>query len=303
LAGAIKEVREECGTDLLVVETGGVFPERGNQAFQRGDLALKVMEQMGYDAVGLSGRDIALGFSCVEKAFRANPEFPIVISNLVRRSDSNPPFGKRYIIREKNGIRIGILSVASDTELEQMLARNAFGKGLQVIPPVAALQSLVEEVKRVTDIVVLLSQLTQERTFSLVKNVTGIHVVLLGRTFQGFQKPIPQDLAARFAWAAPKGNMLRRIELSLDGDRPIKRFETKSIHLDKTVQEDPEIGAMVAKEIEDRQGKERREFQEQQKKILGMTPDQYLKYLEEQGMAVPLEPGAAREKGAAGCSD
>jgi 2',3'-cyclic-nucleotide 2'-phosphodiesterase (5'-nucleotidase family) len=303
LAGAIKEARTEYGADLLVVDTGGVFPERGPRARQRGDLALKAMEQMDYDAIGLASKDIAFGFPGIEKVRRTNPEFPVVISNLVRRSDSSPPFGRRYIIREKNGIRIGILSVAFAEELERMRARSAFGNGLQVTPPVKALESLVQEVKGKTDIVVLLSQLPQEQTFSLVREVAGIHVALLGSPLNAFPKPIPPDLAARFVWVAPKGNILRRIELSLDADRSIESFATKSIRLDKTVREDLEIGRLVADEIEGWQGEERRKFQEQQKRILQMTPEQYLEYLQKQGRLIPLEPGASREKSASGCSD
>jgi len=284
MAGAIKEVRKESDCGLFVVDSGRIFPEKGANILQDGKLALRIMQDMGYDAIGLAETDIALGFNVMEKTLKSNPDFPVVISNVVKKDGLNPPFGERYIVLEKNGIKVAVMSVVPDVELEGVPDSSSPVSSLAVISPLTAVEGLIKEVKGKADLVLLLSQLDQDQTFSILRKIKDLPMVaVLGRPLGRLPRKLPKDLAERFIWSSPKGNIIRKVKLSLDRDGKISSFETEAVRLDKSVEEDPVIARLVREEMLARDEMKRKELQERQKKILSMTPEEYIQYLAKEG--------------------
>ncbi len=303
MAGAIKKARKESDCGLLVVDSGRIFPKTGSKVSKNGALAFNVMGQIGYDAIGLAETDIALGFNVMEKTLKSSPDFPVVISNVVNKGGLNPPFGKRYIVLEKNGIKVAVMSVVPDVDLEGLPDSSSSVSSLAVISPLTAVEGLIKEVKEKADLVLLLSQLDQDQTFSLLREIKDIPMIaVLGRPLGRLPRKLPNDLAKRFIWSSPKGNIIRKVKLSLDRDGKISSFETEAVRLNKSVEEDPVIARLVREEVLARDEIKRKELQERQKKILSMTPEEYMQYLAKQGhQKGPVSLPVVSRKNKSGC--
>ena len=73
------------------------------------EVTLKAMGLMKYDAVALGPQDLLLGPNPL-KALLSAERLPVAASNLVS-GETGAPFEKPYVLVEKEGIRVGILSV------------------------------------------------------------------------------------------------------------------------------------------------------------------------------------------------
>ena len=67
---------------------------------------------MGYDAMGIGDDDLTLGKRLFDRVFRRRPNFPFLSSNLVDGESGKPVF-QSHLIKEVNGLRIGIFSLIS----------------------------------------------------------------------------------------------------------------------------------------------------------------------------------------------
>ncbi len=133
---------------------------------------------MGYDAIGIGDDDLSLG-----KKFLVNlskkSKIHFLSSNVVDQ-DSNQLLFQRYLIREVNGLRIGIFA---------LLARETFIRGsdprkdgLIFRDPVETVQEIVRELQSKTDFIILLSHLGYQQDVELAFKTSGIHMIVGGHT-------------------------------------------------------------------------------------------------------------------------
>lgn len=122
-AALINQIRSE-GQDILLLDCGDIF--QGTPYFNMfaGEIEMKVMSDMGYDAGTIGNHDFDAG---VEGLVKQLPyaDFPFIISNYI--VDDTPLSGKTlpYKIWNYNGIKIGIYGLG--IELDGLVAPEMYG--------------------------------------------------------------------------------------------------------------------------------------------------------------------------------
>src|SRR5512139_1052087 len=122
---------------------------------EKAHLIVESFNLMGYDAIGIGDDDLTLGKEfLLEISKKAN--FPFLSSNLLDEASGKVLF-QSFLIKEINGLRIGIFSLLSPNFF--MGSSDPRIKGLTIRSPIEVAQAMVKELKPKVDLIVLLSHL------------------------------------------------------------------------------------------------------------------------------------------------
>ncbi len=143
-------------------------------ATQKACLIIESFNRMGCDGVGIGDDDLSLGKkSLLEVSKKA--KFPFLSSNLIDQ-ESGALLFHPYLLKEVNGLRIGIFSVISpDTFSGPSDPRM---RGLVIRDPIETVRGIVKEVGPRTDLIILLSHLGYANDVGLAQAIQGIHVIV-----------------------------------------------------------------------------------------------------------------------------
>jgi len=170
---------------------------------------------MGYDALGIGDDDLSLGKEfLLEISKKAN--FPFLSSNVIDEESGKLLF-PAYIVKEINGLRIGIFSLLSpDSFLGQGDPRR---KGLILRSSVETAQNMVKELQPKTDLIILLSHLGYPKDVELLQTVSGIHFILGSHTGINFAYP-PIMNKTTILQTASKGMYAGRLDITFYNQEP-----------------------------------------------------------------------------------
>jgi 2',3'-cyclic-nucleotide 2'-phosphodiesterase (5'-nucleotidase family) len=182
----VKDLRES-EKGILLLDSGDLFfkkylnpiPENELKMMsEKAHLIIECLNVMGYDAIGIGDDDLTLGKEfLLEISKRAN--FPFLSSNLLDEGSGKILF-KPFLIKEINGLRIGIFSLFSPNFITG--ASDPRRKGLNIRSPMETAQAMVKELKPKTDLIILLSHLGYAKDIELAQAVEGIHFIVGGHT-------------------------------------------------------------------------------------------------------------------------
>jgi len=172
---------------LLLLDAGDLFfkkfsaphPESEIQKLnEKAHLILKSFDLMGYHAIGIGDDDLSLGKNFLFELSKAsNVHF---LSSNVIDEDSGKTLFQRYVIKEVNGLKIGIFSLLSPDAF--ISASDPREKGLIFRDPVETAQEMVRELEPQTDLIILLSHLGYPKDMELTHKISGIHIIVGGHT-------------------------------------------------------------------------------------------------------------------------
>ncbi len=212
------------GRKILLLDTGNLFFRKPPQteakrkdAFLRVDLLIHAYNQMGYDAVNVGEKDLAMGLRFLSEA-STRARFSLVSTNLVDERTGRYIF-KPYIVKEIAGLRVGILGLLDD-RFNPILREKS--PGLTVAEPVAALKAAMKRLRDHCDFIVLLSQLGGSKDRKLAGEVHGIDLIL-GGGGESRRAVMEEENGTAIYRLEPRGGYLGRVDYSLNNtERPIK---------------------------------------------------------------------------------
>jgi 5'-nucleotidase/UDP-sugar diphosphatase len=261
----IESIRQE-NKSVLLLDSGGVFDYQRETA----EFMLKTMEMMGYDALNLGSREFQFGQEFLERS-RSQVSFPYIASNLLYNG-TKLPWASDYIIKEAGGIKAAVLGILDPEDIKQYF-KQELEKGLQVIPPEAALKKLVPEVRKKADLVILLSNLSKTKNLDLLEAVEGIDVTI----FSGCNDPLdtkpPENLV--ILHTGFKGMTMGLLKLALDDKQAVSVIETSSVSMDPSVPGNEEIALLVEAHKKELQIKEQ-QMKKELMEGLQLTPQQFM---------------------------
>jgi len=169
-------------------------------ATEKAKLIIDSLNLMGYDALAIGDDDLALGKEFLSEMSR-KANFPFVSSNVIDESSGKPLFHP-YLMKESNGLKIGIFSLlAPDTFPNPYDPRR---KGLALRSPTETAQAMVKDLQPKADLIILLSHLGYPKDVELAQTVPGIHLIVGGHT--GVNLPYPPVInKSLILQMAPKG--------------------------------------------------------------------------------------------------
>lgn len=141
-------------------------------------LIIESLNLMGYDAMGVGDDDLSLGKEFLLKISK-KANFPILSANIVDEESGKPLF-QTSLVKESNGLRIGLFSLLSP-DLFSSLGDSRL-KGISIRPPFETAQAMVRELQPKTDLIVLLSHLSYQKDLELAQAVPGIHLIVGSHT-------------------------------------------------------------------------------------------------------------------------
>jgi 2',3'-cyclic-nucleotide 2'-phosphodiesterase (5'-nucleotidase family) len=214
----VKELREN-RKDVLVLDAGDLFfkkfsnPIPENELKMVSDKAYLIIESfnlMGYDALGIGDDDLSLGKEFL-MGISKKAKFPFLSSNLIDEESGKLLF-RSYILKEINGLRVGIFSLLSpDVFLSPTDIRR---KGLIIRNPVETAQIMIKELQPKTDLLILLSHLSYPKDVELAQIVSGVHFIIGIHTGANLIYP-PLVKNTYILETAPKGMYGGRLELNI----------------------------------------------------------------------------------------
>src|SRR5512136_1043898 len=131
------------GKDILLLDTGNLLFRKPPQtetnrrdALLRVDLLIQSYNEMGYDVVNVGEKDLMMGFKYLSEV-SAKAKFSFISTNLVNKKTGKSVF-KPYVIKEIEGLKIGILGLLDDQFNLTFLEKDP---GLNITEPYSALKA------------------------------------------------------------------------------------------------------------------------------------------------------------------
>jgi len=170
----------------LVVDTGDFLGTPDKAYGYDTDLMLVVMRMIGYDAVTIGESDLRRGLDYIKDA-AARGGFPIVAANLFRAGEPRVrPFAP-YLIKKVGKTRYGIIGVLGKEDRGANFSQYVWldpgmmeKEKIVVTDPIVAIKDVLPEVRKRSDVVVILAHTGLERAKEIATLVPGVDVVVSG---------------------------------------------------------------------------------------------------------------------------
>lgn len=174
LATIIRQVRAEM-PNVLLLDVGDIIHGSPEDYYSGGKATITAMNATGYQVAVTGNHDFDFGQDTLEGAI-STAAFPFIAANL--RTNSGGQWNKveQYRIIEIAGVRIAVLGL---TTLEAItLQWPANMNGIRVDDPIATAQTMIPEMRKLADVVVVLSHLGAIIDTSLARQVPGIDFII-----------------------------------------------------------------------------------------------------------------------------
>jgi len=292
----VEKVRSE-ENNVLLLDTGRVFPRSGGLFKERADLHIKGMNMMQYSAMCVGKSEFQHGFDFL-KEMQAAAEFPWITSNLIMRK-TGVPLGSRYTILNVGEVKVGVVGVIAEHVFEKF-KNPRISSRFSALSPEETLRKLIPEVRKKADIVILLSQCLFDTTLRLKKTIAGIDIVLCSPSAVVSKKELEAD--PRIFLVSQRGVSLGKVKITLAQDKTISNVLNTTVNLDDAVADQPQMAQLINdtfitisnQELEQRRKlsaeRARKEAEKEVAKYKNMSPLEYFEMLKKQ-QGDPVKPG------------
>lgn len=189
----VKQFREE-HPEMLLFDGGDFSQGTPYYNFFRGELEVKMMNLMRYDAMTIGNHEFDFGLENLARLYRM-ADFPVVCANYDVTGTVLEGLVKSYVVLEREGLRIGVFGLSPQLE---GLVQASRCEGVVYKDPVATAQAVVDKLRGAEhcDVVICLSHLGLLGIDSeipgdevLVSGTRGIDLVLGGHTHTFLEQP------------------------------------------------------------------------------------------------------------------
>lgn len=234
----VKNLKKE-KENVLFFDGGDLFHGTLPLVASKGEAILPILQKMNLDGFVPGNWDYAYG----KKQLRHLTEsltFPTLACN-VADDDAQEGFLKPYVIKELNGIKIGVIGLTYP--YVDITMPPDFSTGLSFTKGVEEVRQSVEVLKRQVDAIVLLSHMGLPLDVKLVSLVDGIDIVLSGHSHDRITTPIIEN-GAYIVQAGSSSSFLGRLDVEVENGA-ISDVHYELIEIDESFEEDEEIKRMV----------------------------------------------------------
>lgn len=187
----IKEARKE-NPDLLLFDCGDISQGTPYYNMFRGEVEIKMMNIMKYDAMALGNHEFDFGMDNMVRLF-SMAQFPVLCANYDVTGTPLEGLVKPYTIIQRNGLKVGVFGLAPRTE---GLVQADKCEGVVYLNPIDAAQEVANKLKASEgcDVVICLSHLGYLNEdapcdVELVQKTNNIDVILGGHSHTFMKEP------------------------------------------------------------------------------------------------------------------
>ena len=213
LVGFVDQFRQDYDGNVLVLDAGDLW--RGTFLSNRtnGELLVSALNIAGYDAVSPGNHDFDDGQEVLQARVKQS-KFPWLAANLIETATGQPPFGmKPYLIKTVGGIRFGIIGLTNPGT--PIINKPASVKGLQFLSGAQGVQRVYDEVRKQSDLVVVLSHIGVDGDVELAQSVAGIDIIIGGHSHTALSnaRVVGKTIITQ---AGSNAKYLGKLELAID---------------------------------------------------------------------------------------
>lgn len=190
-AALVKQLRSEHPSDMLLFDCGDFSQGSVYYNLFRGEVEVKLMNQMGYDACVVGNHEFDFGLENLARLIRM-ARFPFVCTNYDFSGTPCEGLVHPYAMIERNGLRVGVVGVSP--RLEGLVSKQCYGS-VRYRDPAKAVQPVVDMLRKEKqcDFIVCLSHLGwaegDDYDMGFVRRTHGIDLLLGGHTHFLFDRP------------------------------------------------------------------------------------------------------------------
>jgi 2',3'-cyclic-nucleotide 2'-phosphodiesterase (5'-nucleotidase family) len=258
------------GAPVLLVDAGGLFGPRNKLERDQTRFVCEVTAGFGYDAIGLGQADLNYGVGFLREMMEKN-RLPFTNANVRDKATGQlllPP----WLVVQKGGVRFGIVSVLDPAE--PFITMTAQDEAYQVDDPVATLRTVIPELRKQAQTIILLSHLDLPRTESLLKEVAGVDIAVVGHTHQAM--PAERIVGKTVMLAAGfEGRTVGRLSGQFGRDGVMQGFQVKLIELDEKIAGDAVILEKVT-QLKQKLEEARQSLRGRHQQVKGSATEQFL---------------------------
>lgn len=191
-AQLIQQIRKE-QDNVLLLDAGDIFQGTPYFNFYNGEVEIKAMTAMGYDATTIGNHDFDSGITNLAQQLQQHAAFPMIVSNYDFSGTAMETKYQPYKIFEKGGLKIGVLGLG--IELQGLVPDNLTG-GTKYLSPIEKGNEYAALLKKKNcDLIICLSHLGYKYNSNkisdlvLAKETENIDVIIGGHTHSFLDNP------------------------------------------------------------------------------------------------------------------
>jgi 2',3'-cyclic-nucleotide 2'-phosphodiesterase (5'-nucleotidase family) len=257
---AQREENEKENVPLLLVDAGDIYAGTPEGNLTKGAAIVELMNAVRYDALTTGNHEYDEGFYNLTRLAK-QAEFPFLAANVSMKSSGHlPPFARPFIIKDYQGLKIGIVGVVTDETPELTLASSTDRLLFRPPAPVVEFYRNLMEVEGI-DLLMVLSHLGLDEDRKLAEEVPGIGLIIGGHSHDLLPRPLRvKKTGTLICQAGCYGKYAGRLDLWIDRERDKIVKYKYSIFTNREGSYPPDLETDRRMEkIEDRVGKKYRE--------------------------------------------
>jgi 5'-nucleotidase/UDP-sugar diphosphatase len=172
LASLAQKLRKE--KPSLLVSAGDMIQGNTWANLFEGKPVIEVMNTMRFDAMVVGNHEFDFGKTALMERIK-EADFPVLGANVTGLDGLKP-----YVVKEVDGIRVGIIGVVTEETPTATHPRNV--EGLTFMPVAATVERCIAELSGRADIIIVLSHLGYNADMALASAVKGIDVIVGGHS-------------------------------------------------------------------------------------------------------------------------
>ncbi len=226
---------------VLMLDGGDLMGKRNKNDQHQSLFLCEVTGDFGYDGIGLGEADLNYGLAFLKEMI-VKYDLPFTNANVVDRKTGELILPE-YLIVEKNGIKFGLVSVLGTKH--KIITMTDTDSGLDVKDPVATLRDVLPRMRKEVDTIVLLGHLGEGDTDTLIKEVKGIDLCIMGHSHRTLKTERVVDDTIMLS-APHEGRFVGRADIFVDDSNgQVMAVEVDLTSLDDAVEHEPEMALRV----------------------------------------------------------
>lgn len=253
IATKVKQVRSE-NDAVLFLDAGDFIHGQPIATISKGESIISLLDKMGYDAITVGNHEFDYGKSQLQKLMGMT-NVPFISANLYKKSFFffTTRMTKPYIIKEFNGVKVGIFGLTTPESYFKSHPKNV--KGVTIKDPAPVAKEMVAELKgKGCSVIIALSHLGMDketkkewRSTYVAETVEGIDLIVDGHSHD----KLPQGLKVKntlIVQAHEYDKVLGMVDIKIENGKVAgvsASYFTKDDA--KNTAKDPEINAFIEK--------------------------------------------------------
>ena len=247
LAGQVAAFRARSPQRTLLIDAGDAWQGTFISNANKGEAVTKAMNLMRYDAGAVGNHEFDWGQDVLAQRAK-EAAFPLLASNVIEiKTGASPSYLKPFVVKDVGIARVGIVGLTNPGSSTIVKATSVAGLVFQ--PAADSVRSVIAEVQRQADIVVVAAHIGLIDAVQLARDVPAIDVIVAGHDHAPIQTARVEGRTT-IVNAGAYTQYLGRLEIVVD--RTTRKMKDAvrggvltAIAANPNVKSDPQIAALV----------------------------------------------------------